>query len=136
MDKIDAVRRSKNMSAIRAKDMKPELAVRRWLHIRGYRYRIHRKDLPGKPDIVFPSRKIAIFVHGCFWHQHHAVGCSDGRRPKSRLEYWDAKLSGNVARDQRNIALLEAKGWKVVVVWECETKAIHDLGSRLINLLK
>lgn len=108
------------MSKIRAKDTKPEMIVRRLLHAEGYRYRLHRRDLPGKPDIVFGARGKAIFVHGCFWHQHPASDCLDGRRPKSNTDYWNAKLARNVQRDEQSIAELEARGWNVLVIWECE----------------
>lgn len=122
MDKITAARRSDNMRAIRSKDMKPEKAVRSMAHAMGYRFRLHRKDLPGKPDLVFPGRRAVIFVHGCFWHQHPAPDCKDARPPKSNLDYWGPKLERNKARDARNKDDLEAKGWRVLVLWECQTK--------------
>lgn len=107
--------RSELMSRVRSKDTKPELIVRKALHARGFRYRLHVKDLPGKPDLVFPSRKAVIFVHGCFWHGHE--GC--GRMPKSRQEFWGPKIERNKERDREAIeALLEAQ-WRVLVVWEC-----------------
>jgi DNA mismatch endonuclease, patch repair protein len=102
--------------------MKPEMTVRRLVHSLGFRYRLHRKDLPGKPDLVFGPRKKAIFVNGCFWHQHSDPNCVDGRLPKSRTEYWDVKLAKNVERDRQNRSALEAAGWEVFTVWECETK--------------
>lgn len=135
VDKLTPARRSKNMAAIRSKDMLPELAVRRWLFARGYRYRIHGKGLPGRPDLVFPARKLVIFVHGCFWHQHDDPLCLDGRRPKSRQDYWDEKLSSNIARDQRNRTELENAGWRVLVIWECETKSMDKLGPKLLQSL-
>jgi DNA mismatch endonuclease, patch repair protein len=109
------------MSAIRSKNSKPELTVRRLVHGMGFRYRLHQRDLPGKPDLVFgPHRKI-IFVHGCFWHQHPDPACLDGRLPKSRTEYWHAKLARNVERDRLNCEALENSGWQVMIIWECET---------------
>jgi DNA mismatch endonuclease, patch repair protein len=110
--------RSEVMARIKGKDTGPERAVRSLLHALGYRFRLHRKDLPGSPDIVLPGRKAVIFVHGCFWHGH---GCKRGSRtPKANTDYWSKKLAGNVARDARTRAELEALGWRVLVVWECE----------------
>ncbi len=134
-DKLTPQKRSANMAAIRSKNMKPELIVRKWLFARGYRYRLHGKGLAGKPDLVFASRKKVIFVHGCFWHQHDDPDCLDGRRPKTRLDYWDKKLSGNLARDQRNLASLQQAGWQVMTVWECETKRMDAVGPQLIEFL-
>ncbi|MEO1966086.1 very short patch repair endonuclease [Hyphomonas sp.] len=131
-DKISKERRSANMSAIRSKNMKPEIVVRQLVHGMGYRYRLHKKGLPGKPDIVFGPRKAVIFVHGCFWHQHD---CQDGHRPKSNTSYWDEKLRRNVERDARVQTELEEMGWRVLVVWECETKHSDDLEKRLIDFL-
>ena len=107
------------MRRIKAQDTKPEMMVRRLLHSLGYRYRLHAKELPGKPDIVFRRRKRAIFVHGCFWHQHEQ--CREGRLPGTRPEYWIPKLSRNVERDRDNSAQLVQKGWQVLTIWECET---------------
>lgn len=109
------------MSGIRGKDTKPEMAVRRALHAAGLRFRLHRRDLPGAPDVVMPGRKIAIFVHGCFWH-HHA-GCRYAKMPATRPEFWKDKLGKNAERDRRNIDQLLSMGWRVLVVWEC---AIRD----------
>src|SRR5437016_10732119 len=107
------------MSRIRSKDTKPELLVRRLIHTLGYRYRLHRRDLPGVPDLVFPSRRAVIFVHGCFWHRHKR--CKGGARaPKSRLKYWKPKLEGNSVRDARNRKSLLRNGWRVLVIWECQ----------------
>jgi DNA mismatch endonuclease, patch repair protein len=111
--------RSANMRAIRSKGMRPELAVRSLVHKLGYRFRLHRSDLPGKPDLVFPSRRKVIFVHGCFWHSHR---CKMAHIPKSNQGYWGPKLQGNQARDGKNIAALKAAGWKVLVIWECKTR--------------
>lgn len=122
MDKISAERRSANMRAIRSKDMKPEKTVRSLAHVMGYRFRLHRKDLPGRPDLVFPARRAVIFVHGCFWHQHSAPECKDARPPKSNVDYWRPKLERNQTRDAESKAALEANGWRVLVLWECQTK--------------
>jgi DNA mismatch endonuclease (patch repair protein) len=118
-DTVSATQRSSNMRAIRSAGMKPELRVRTAAHKVGYRYRLHRKTLPGKPDLVFVSRKKVIFVHGCFWHQHQ--NCVDGRMPKSNLRYWKPKLARNVERDAEHAAALAAAGWQCLVIWECET---------------
>lgn len=123
MDTISSEARSRNMRAIRAQDTDPEMRVRKWLHANGYRYRLHVKNLPGRPDVVFKSRKKAIFVHGCFWHLH---GCSTARTPKSNRQYWSPKLEGNVDRDQRNRQQLENTGWDVLVLWECEIEKAFD----------
>lgn len=124
--------RSALMSRIRQRDTAPELVVRRLLHGMGYRFRLHRRDLPGTPDIVFPSRKLALFVHGCFWHGH---GCSKGRPPKSSTSYWSGKLSANKDRDARKQHELEAMGWRVETIWQCQLKDLSSLGERLTLLL-
>ena len=108
------------MAAIRSMGMKPEMLVRSLVHRMGYRYRLHAKDLPGKPDLVFRPRKKVIFVHGCFWHQHTRPSCKDGRVPRSNLGYWSAKLIRNAERDARNATDLKAMGWRVLVLWECD----------------
>ena len=118
VDVVDPATRSRMMSGIRGKDTKPELLVRKYLHARGLRFRLHVKDLPGKPDVVFPKYRAVVFVHGCFWH-HHA-GCKYATMPSSRADFWANKLSDNVARDQYQFAALEGLGWRVLVVWECE----------------
>lgn len=110
------------MAAIRSKNTKPEMAIRSLLHALGYRFRLHRKDLPGKPDIVLPRYKTVIFINGCFWHQH--PGCRQATVPGSNVEFWQRKLQSNVARDIRNHELLQALGWKVLVIWECEVPGI------------
>ena len=111
--------RSALMSRVRSKDTKPELVVRREAHALGYRFRLHRHDLPGTPDLVFPRLHKVVFVHGCFWHRHE--GCRRTTTPTTRAAYWQEKFEQNVRRDRRNIAMLETLGWKVLVVWECET---------------
>jgi DNA mismatch endonuclease (patch repair protein) len=133
MDSISTARRSANMSRIRSKDTKPEMLIRRMLHRLGYRYRLHRRDLPGAPDLVFPSRKKIVLVHGCFWHHHK--GCIDGRLPKSREDYWLPKLVRNVERDRRNVAKLRRGGWKVMTVWECDAVKADSLRKRLVQFL-
>jgi DNA mismatch endonuclease (patch repair protein) len=135
VDKLTAAQRSVNMSRIRSEGMKPELIVRRAAHALGYRFRLHRGDLPGKPDLVFPARRKVIFVNGCFWHQHEDPLCLDGRLPKSRPEYWRPKLQRNVERDMVHIAALKAEGWKVLVIWECGTKDAATLASMLRRFL-
>lgn len=132
-DKLSPKRRSVNMSHIRSKDTHPELAVRSIVHRLGYRFRVHRDDLPGKPDIVFPSRQKVIFVHGCFWHQH--PGCREGRMPASRSEYWEPKLKRNQARDAENQARLEERGWRVLTVWECSLLEPESLTKALRRFL-
>src|SRR5450631_804879 len=110
-DKLTPERRSENMRRIKSKGMKPEMAVRRLVHRLGYRYRLHRKDLPGKPDLVFGPKRKVLFVHGCFWHGHELEGCADARRPKSNTGYWNPKLKSNKMRDASNVASLKAAGW-------------------------
>ncbi len=136
MNTTPAAKRSANMRAIRSKGTKPELIVRQTVYGLGYRYRIHKNSLPGKPDLVFSKRRKVIFVNGCFWHQHSISKCLDGRLPKSNQIYWQPKLLRNVARDAENIAELKADNWKVLVVWECETKNIIKLKTRIIRFLK
>ncbi len=124
--------RSAQMALIRCKDTKPEMRVRQALHAAGLRYRLHDHRLPGTPDLVFPSRRVALFVHGCFWHRH--PGCSAARLPKSRLDFWEPKLTGNAARDRKQHAALEALGWIVFVIWECETRnsvKLADLAAQI-----
>jgi len=114
--------RSEQMARVRGKDTGTERRVRAALHAAGLRYRLHAQDLPGKPDIVFRSRRVAIFVHGCFWHRHDDSACKLARLPKSRLEFWLPKLDGNRERDARNLTALEAAGWRVLIVWECQSR--------------
>lgn len=135
MDTITPERRSENMRRIKGKGTKPERVVRQLAHGLGYRYRLHRRDLPGKPDLVFPGRSKIIFVHGCFWHQHRSDGCRHGRLPASKQEYWAAKLAKNVARDERSKDELTAQGWDVLVIWECELRNRASLAARLVSFL-
>ncbi|ABD08019.1 T/G mismatch-specific endonuclease [Rhodopseudomonas palustris HaA2] len=128
------ISRSENMRRIRSKDTAPEMVVRRLVHGMGYRYRLHRKDIPGKPDLALLSRKKAILVHGCFWHQH--PGCREGRPPKSNREYWLPKLKRNQDRDRAALVNLADLGWRVLVVWECETKDAVVLRERLETFLE
>ncbi|MFA0962785.1 very short patch repair endonuclease [Roseivirga sp. BDSF3-8] len=113
--------RSYNMSRIRGKDTKPEMVVRKYLHSQGFRYRLHDKKLPGKPDLVLPKYKTVIFVHGCFWHGHE--GCKYHKLPKTRTEWWREKLQGNISRDERAYDQLKENRWQVLVIWECELKS-------------
>lgn len=124
--------RSANMRAIRSKGMRPELKVRSLVHTLGYRFRLHRKDLPGKPDLVFGPRRKVIFVHGCFWHSHN---CKTAHVPKSNREYWVPKLERNKTRDGRNIETLKISGWQCFVIWECETRNEELLTKRLTAFL-
>lgn len=119
-DTVSPERRSEIMGRVRGKNTRPEMTVRRLVHGLGYRYRLHAKDLPGTPDLVFRPKKKVIFVHGCFWHRH--TSCPLCRIPKSRVDFWTSKLERNAARDLKNTATLAAAGWKVLVIWECELK--------------
>lgn len=121
------------MSRVRHKDTSPEMAVRRLVHRLGYRYRLHGKGLPGRPDLVFRSRKAVIFVHGCFWHLHR--GCARVRVPKSNRDFWGTKLGANAARDVRTREALEGAGWRVLVVWECEIGNQDELTARVRRFL-
>ncbi len=114
--------RRRNLAAVRDRDTQPELIVRRLLHALGYRYRLQRRDLPGRPDIVLPGRKAVIDIRGCFWHSHPDPKCRNAVLPRTRADWWAAKLARTVERDAANLALLEAAGWRVIVVWECETR--------------
>lgn len=127
MDKLTPEKRSWNMSRIRNRDTKPELALRSALHRLGYRFRLSDRNLPGRPDIVLPKYKTAVFVHGCFWHRHK--GCKYAYTPKSKVEFWQHKFEENIARDERNISDILSNGWIPVVIWECQIK--HDLDSCL-----
>ena len=129
VDRLTAEERSRLMSRIRGKDTKPEMAVRRLVHGMGFRYRLHRRDLPGSPDLVLPRHRKVILVHGCFWHSH--PGCRAGRVPASNTGYWEPKLRRNAERDAASEEALRLAGWAVLVVWECQTRKAADLGDKL-----
>ncbi len=129
MDTLSSSQRSERMSRIHAKDTGPELAVRSLVHKMGFRYRLHSRELPGCPDLVFPHRKKVLFVHGCFWHRHN--NCRNNRTPKTKLSFWLPKLNANKKRDQKNQTRLKSMGWKSCVVWECELKNKEILAKRI-----
>ena len=131
-DRLSKEKRGWNMSRIRSKDTKPELLVRSLLHRMGYRFRLHRKDLPGCPDIVLPKYKTVIFVHGCYWHRHK--GCKYAYTPKSRIEFWQKKFQGNIERDRKHQRDLKKLGWKVLIIWECEIIDLDKLKSMIIKV--
>jgi len=135
MDILTPEQRSERMSRVRGRDTKPEMLVRRLAHSMGYRYRLHRRDLPGLPDLVFPSRRKVILVHGCFWHRHLDPDCKLARLPKSKLDFWGPKLETNRERDERNIVLLGELGWDVLIIWECQTKNREKLQARIGEFL-
>lgn len=132
-DRFTKKKRSKIMSNIKAKDTNPEMVVRRLIHAMGYRYRLHIKDLPGKPDLVFRPRRKVIFIHGCFWHQHE--GCKVSHIPKSNLSYWLPKLEKTKKRDKTHIQQLNDKGWGVFVIWECQLKNIEIVKKKIRGFL-
>lgn len=125
--------RSRIMRAVRKTNTKPEMAVRRILHAEGFRFRLHRRDLPGTPDVVLPKHRAAIQVHGCFWHQH--PGCRHANLPRSRTDYWHPKLARNSERDAESTAALNALGWRVLVLWECELREANAISRRLRQFL-
>src|SRR5688572_29996487 len=132
-DKFSKQKRSELMSSVRKAHTTPEVVVRKALHALGYRFRLHRKDLPGNPDIVLPKHRTVIFVHGCFWHCHT---CKKGTtRPQTNVEFWMEKLNKNVRRDRENMEALRALRWEVVVIWECETKQFENLKAMLVERL-
>lgn len=133
LDTVSSAKRSEMMAKIRSTGSQPEWLVRRVVHGMGYRYRLHRNDLPGRPDMVFPTRKKIIFVHGCFWHQHS--GCRQNRIPLTNVEYWATKLKKNKERDQINRNKLHSLGWKNLVIWECEAADTEELCHRLRSFL-
>lgn len=135
MDTLTPQQRSARMSRIRAANTKPELAVRRLVHGLGYRYRLHSRTLPGTPDLVFPSRRAVIFVHGCFWHMHSDPRCTRARMPKSRLEFWEPKLNRNRQNDQAVVRQLRELGWRVLTIWECELRDTQSLVLKLKEFL-
>ncbi len=122
VDTLTPAERSRRMALVKGKDTKPELLVRKWLWANGYRYRLHGKGLPGRPDIVFPGRLKVIFVHGCFWHRHR---CKTYKRPASNTAFWAKKIDENVRRDRRNLTKLTKSDWKYFVVWECDLRPSH-----------
>lgn len=132
-DTVDPAKRSEIMSRIRSRDTKPEMIVRRIAHGLGFRFRLHRRDLPGSPDLVFPRYKSVIMVHGCFWHRH--PGCKYATSPKTRVSFWENKFKGNVVRDRRNETALHDLGWRVLVIWECETKDKEAVAERIEGFL-
>lgn len=132
-ERLVSENRSKLMRKVKQRDTAPEKAVRSLLHRLGYRYTLHRKDLPGTPDIVFSRRRLVIFVHGCFWHGHD---CRRGRLPKTRLDYWAPKIANNQARDLRKEHDLAELGWRVATVWQCELDDVISLTTRLVMLLE
>ncbi len=132
-DVLTPEQRRRNMAAIKGKNTKPEMVVRRLVHSLGYRYRLHRKDLPGKPDLVFPSRRKIIEVYGCYWHLHD---CSYGRVvPKTNAQFWQTKRLSNVTRDTRNSEELAKQGWQVLIIWECEIKNTDKLRERITEFI-
>lgn len=133
MDNIPRSERSEIMSRVRGKDTRPEMLVRRFVHAEGYRYRLHDRRLTGCPDLVFKSRRKVIFVHGCFWHRHDK--CALARMPKSRLDFWEPKLTANKERDARNKKLLAKEGWKVLTIWECELRDTERLKRTIRRFL-
>lgn len=133
-DRFSREKRSDIMSRVKGRDTKPEKLVRGLLHAMGYRFRLHRKDLPGKPDIVLPKYQTVIFVHGCFWHGH--LDCPRAKRPAANAEFWNRKIDGNMARDALTCAALEAAGWRVLVLWQCEMRNTETLKQHLERFLK
>lgn len=132
MDTLTPEQRSAQMAKVRSRDTKPEMLVRRLVHRMGYRYRLHRRDLPGKPDLVFGTKKKVIFIHGCFWHGHD---CPLGRIPKSRVDFWENKIRTNRSRDEAHLVKLEESGWKSLVIWECQLKKVDELENRIREFL-
>ena len=134
VDRLSKQRRSEIMGLVRSENTRPEMVLRLLVHRLGYRYRLHSKKLPGRPDLVFAGRKKVIFVHGCFWHGHE--GCSKAKPPKSNLHYWGAKLRRNKERDFEHRRRLESEGWRVLIVWQCELKNEGSLRERIIKFLQ
>jgi DNA mismatch endonuclease (patch repair protein) len=133
-DKFTSEERSRIMSRVKGQNTKPEKVIRSLLHSMGYRFRLHRKDLPGKPDIVLPKHRKVIFVHGCFWHGHE--NCRRAARPKANAEFWNKKLDSNIARDTNTQAELKKLGWQFLVIWQCEMKDIEKLRQQLAHFLQ
>lgn len=135
MDNLSPSERSERMSRVRSAHTRPEILVRKLIFGMGYRYRLHRKDLPGKPDIVFPSRKKVIFVHGCFWHQHQDPTCRLSRIPKTKQDFWVPKFIANQERDRIALSELKRLGWQVLIIWECQLKNIDSLRAKISEFL-
>jgi DNA mismatch endonuclease (patch repair protein) len=133
VDHVDSAKRSLIMAAVHSKDTKPELVVRKIVYGLGYRYRLHSKKLPGKPDLVFAGKRKAIFVHGCFWHRHR--GCRYATSPKTRIEFWQSKFQANVVRDKQTTEELKRLGWSVLTIWQCELKELKKLAERIDEFL-
>ena len=133
VDNLSPEERSRLMSRVRGKDTKPEMVVRRLAHRLGYRFRLHRRDLPGSPDLVFPGRKKVVFVHGCYWHRHD---CKKATTPKTNVDFWQKKFDDNIMRDNKNLSDLAEMGWETMVVWQCEAEKPDDLADRLIEFLE
>jgi len=134
MDVFSQEKRSRIMSRVRGKNTKPEIIIRSLLHNMGYRFRLHRKDLPGKPDITLPKYKKIILVHGCFWHGH--VGCSRSRRPSTNQKFWNKKLDKNIERDKLTVNTLNQLGWEVLIIWSCEVNDTDKLKAKLLSFLE
>lgn len=134
MDVFSKRTRSRIMSHISGKNTKPEILVRSLLHRMGYRFRIHKKDLPGRPDICLPKHKKVIFVHGCFWHGHE--NCPRSKRPTTNVEFWNKKIDGNIERDKENIKKLKRLGWQTLTIWTCEIKNQEELKTKLISFIE
>ncbi len=134
MDVFSKGKRSQIMSRISGKDTKPEMLVRSLLHRMGFRFRLHTKDLPGKPDITLPKHKKVIFIHGCFWHGH--IDCPRSKRPSTNVKFWNEKIDGNIKRDKKNIQSLENQDWKTLILWTCEIKDQKTLESKLTSFME
>lgn len=135
IDTLTPMERSERMSLIKERDSRPEMVVRRLVHGLGYRYRLHRRDLPGRPDLVFGKRQKIIFLHGCFWHRHDDSACKLARLPKTRLDFWLSKLEANRARDVKNQERLKEMGWDYLVIWECQLRDKEQLAKRIQSFL-
>lgn len=135
-DTLTSKERSERMALVRGKNTAPEMAVRRLVHGLGFRYRLHGKELPGRPDMVFASRRKVIFVHGCFWHRHSAAGCKLARMPKSRLAFWEPKLERNRIRDRQVRSQLRKMGWRALTIWECQLGNLDSVGRRVRRFLQ
>ncbi|GGA02656.1 very short patch repair endonuclease [Blastomonas marina] len=133
VDNLSPEERSRLMSRVRGKDTNPEMAVRRLVHKLGYRFRLHRRDLPGTPDLVFPGKKKVIFVHGCYWHRHD---CKKATTPKTNVEFWENKFDANIMRDNKNLNDLSELGWETMVVWQCEAEKPEEIVDRLVEFLE